>query len=270
MTTISHVTSRDGTRIGFERSGEGPPLVLVHGTTADRTRWAAVLPAFEAAHTVYAVDRRGRGLSGDAPEYALEREYEDIAAVIEAVAGAHDGATDLFGHSYGALVSLEATLRAPAIRRLVLYEPPIPTGGPIYAEGLRERIEAMMESGDRDGAVATFFSEVVGVPESDLATMRSTPVWQARLAAVHTIPREFADEDYVLEPERLAAVDVPVLLLCGSESEEFMKAATAAVDAALPASRVAVMEGQGHIATTTAPDLIARLVLEFLAEPDQE
>jgi len=102
--------------------------VLVHGGTADHTRWLSILPALEERFTVYAVDRRGRGLSGDAPEYAIEREFEDVAAVVDAI----DGPVDVLGHSYGALCALEAALLTDKIRRLALYEPPVPTGRQMF------------------------------------------------------------------------------------------------------------------------------------------
>ena len=264
MSSIAYATSRDGTQIGFDRTGDGPPLVLIHGTSADRTRWAPVRPMLEEHYTVYAVDRRGRGLSGDAPKYALEREYEDAAAVIEAVAGAAGSSVDVFGHSYGALVAMEAALQTTHVRRLALYEPPVPTGVPLYEEGLQGRLETLLERGDREGALVAFFREVVGLSDADMAAMKAAPSWPARIAAAHTIPREFADGDYVLDPARLARITQPVLLLAGTESEPFLKRATEAVAEALPNSRVELMEGQGHVATTTAPDLVARLVVDFL------
>src|SRR5215470_6685249 len=120
------ITSRDGTAIAFVRSGAGPALVLVHGTTADHTRWKPLLPEFEAHFTVYAVDRRGRGGSGDASSYSVEREFEDVAAVVDGIGEP----AFLLGHSYGAVCSLEAALRTKNVRRLVLYEPPIRTKEP--------------------------------------------------------------------------------------------------------------------------------------------
>src|SRR3712207_8086243 len=102
------VTSVDGTSIAYWRSGEGPPLVLVHGTAADHSRWAPVLPAFEQRFTVYAIDRRGRGGSGDSGDYAIEREFEDVAEVVDSLGES----VNLLGHSYGALCALEAALLA--------------------------------------------------------------------------------------------------------------------------------------------------------------
>ncbi|HXB55379.1 MAG TPA: alpha/beta fold hydrolase [Vicinamibacteria bacterium] len=117
--TRSHVQSKDGTSIAYWQSGRGSALVLVHGTTADHQRWAPILPALEKRFTVYVVDGRGRGGSGDAPNYALERESEDIAAVVDAIGEA----VFLLGHSHGAICSLEATLRTSNVSKLILYEP---------------------------------------------------------------------------------------------------------------------------------------------------
>ncbi len=257
---MERVRSKDGTEIAFERSGTGPALVLVHGTSADRTRWQPVLPLLERAFSVYAVDRRGRGESGDAAAYSLEREYEDIAAV----AGSIEAPLHLLGHSYGALICLEAALRVANLSRLVLYEPLVSVGETVYTPRIRARIQERLDAGDREEALLVFFRELVGVTEDQLAVMRTSPEWPGRLKAAHTIPREFADEDYILDPSRFRDLRTPVLLLSGSESPAYLRKATEMVHAALPNSRVAVMPGQGHIAMRTAPDLFVRLVTEFL------
>lgn len=262
MVTTGHVTSRDGTRIGYERSGSGPPLVLVHGTTADRTRWAPVLPAFEGHFTVYAMDRRGRGLSGDTDPYVIEREYEDIAALVDGIGGP----VHLLGHSYGALCALEAALLTSNVARLVLYEPAFPVGEPLYTPGRRELFEAMLARDDREAVLTTFFREDVGLTAAELAAARAEPSWGARLASAHTLPREFADGDYVFDARRFEGLTVPVLLLTGSESPSMLAAPTAALHAALPRSRVSVMDEQSHAAITMAPALFARLVVDFLTE----
>ncbi len=117
----ANVVSRDGTSIAAWRSGEGPPLVLIHGAAADHHRWAPVLPALEERFSVFAIDRRGRGGSGDANDYALEREFEDVVAVVE---WAGEG-VNVLGHSYGGICALEAAFLTDRIRKLVLYEPPM-------------------------------------------------------------------------------------------------------------------------------------------------
>src|SRR5215203_4902907 len=253
------ITSKNGTAIAYRRSGEGPPLVLVHGAAADHGRWRPVLPAFEERFTVYAIDRRGRGGSGDAEGYAIEREFEDVAAVVDAIGEP----VNLLGHSYGALCSLEVALRSRSVCKLVLYEPPVDvTGEGIYPPGVVDRMEAMLDAGDRDGVIVTTMREVAGVSPEVVEYMRSLPVWQARLAAAHTIPRELrASGAYRFDPERFGDLGVPTLLLLGGESPAIFGEAERAVDETLPDSRIVVMPAQGHSAMDTATDLFTTEVL---------
>src|ERR687889_1290738 len=235
--------SVDGTPIAYWRSGEGPPLVLVHGTAADHSRWASVLPAFEQRFTVYAIDRRGRGGSGDSDDYAVEREFENVAAVVDSLGES----VKLLGHSYGALCTLEAALLAKNVRKLVLYDPGIEVAGQeIYPPEVIERLEALLEADDRDGVVATTMREVAGLPPETVEYMRSQPVWQARVAAAHTIPRELrAVKAYRLDPERFRDLGVPTLLLSGGDSPAALRKAAEEVDEMLPDSRLVVMPGHG-------------------------
>ena len=147
-------------------------------------------------------------------EYSIELEFDDVAAVIDGIGGD----VDVLGHSYGAVCALEATLRTPRVRRLVLYEPPLPVGIEIYPPGLIERLDQLLAAGDRDGVVATFFREVVRMPEAELDIVRADPSWEARVAAAHTIPRELRIADaYDPDFERFATVRVPTLLLLGGD-----------------------------------------------------
>ena len=118
----TRVVSGDGTQIAYWSSGEGPPLVVVHGTPADHTRWRPLLPYLEPYASVHAMDRRGRGASGDGPDYELVREYEDVAAVVDAVAAASGTPVDLYAHSHGGIVAFGAATLMSSIRRLVLSE----------------------------------------------------------------------------------------------------------------------------------------------------
>jgi pimeloyl-ACP methyl ester carboxylesterase len=260
------ITSTDGTMIAYQRSGTGPPLVLVHGTTADHTRWAPVLPAFEQHFTVYALDRRGRGGSGDAEPYAIEREFEDIVALVNSL----EEPVFLLGHSYGALCSLEVALRTDHVRKLVLYEPPIPTGIEIYPSEAVTKIQAKLDAGDREGAVTTFLQDIARVPAHEMDILRAAPNWPARVAAAHTVLREMrGSNEYVFEPARFTGLTTPTLLLLGGDSPAFLHAAIEAVHAALPDSQVVIMPGQQHTAMNTAPELFTREVLQFLAEAGQ-
>lgn len=259
---MDKVRSKDGTLIAYEQSGTGPALVLVHGTSADHTRWGPIVPLLEKKFTVYAVDRRGRGQSGDAEVYSIEREYEDIATVVASIREP----VNLLGHSYGALICLEAALRVTNLYKLILYEPYVSVSGSLYPPGVRDRIQALIDSGNREEALQIFFCEVVEMPEEQIEALRNEPAWAARLEAAHTIPREFADEDYILNPQRFENLKVPTMLLQGSESPDALKEATKIVHAALPNSKIVVMPGQQHIAMRTAPEMFVRLVVEFLTE----
>jgi pimeloyl-ACP methyl ester carboxylesterase len=255
--------STDGTPIAYQQSGQGPPLILVHGTTADHTRWAPILPNLEQHFTVYAVDRRGRGGSGDADQYAIEREFEDIVALINSI----DEPVFLLGHSYGAICSLEAARRTTHVRKLVLYEPPIPTGIEIYPHEVVNRIQTLLDAGDREGALITFMQDIVHVPPHEMEMLRSAPSWPARIAAAHTILREMrGSNEYVLEPAHFSSLSTPTLLLLGGDSPGFFKAGIEAVHAALPKSQVHVMPGQQHAAINTAPELFTCEVYEFLTQ----
>jgi pimeloyl-ACP methyl ester carboxylesterase len=254
-------TSPDGTRLACFTSGDGPPLLLVHGTSADHTRWAPILPKLEQRFTVYAFDRRGRGASGDAATYAVEREFEDVAAVIDGIGGP----VDVLGHSYGAVCSLEASARARNLRRLVLYEPPVPTGTQISPSGMVARLQKLLDAGDRDGVVSTFMLEVPRVPPAQLAVMRGLPAWQARVAAAHTIVRELHTSDtYTFDPARVKDVRTPTLLLLGGASPTFFATAIDVVRRALTNTRLVVLPDQTHVAIDTVPELFAREVLAFL------
>ena len=259
------VTAPDGTHVAYTRTGHGPPLVLIHGGTSDHTRWDPILPAFRDHFTVYAVDRRGHGASGptDAASYVMEREFDDIATLVEAI-----GTTvRIVGHSYGALCALRAARRTHQIRTLVLYEPPIliPPGRVIASPDTLARMQTLLEQGDREGLVLTFMREVSRRPEEEIAVMQAKPVWAHRIASAHTILYEArAVQEYVFDPQRFHSLATPTLLLLGEHSPPFLRDATGAVAAALPNSRVTVLPGQRHIAMDTAPDLFVSHVLPFL------
>jgi pimeloyl-ACP methyl ester carboxylesterase len=267
--TMTRVGSRDGTEIAVWSSGQGPPLVLVHGALADHTRWRPLLPYLEPRVTVHAMDRRGRGASGDAPGYAIEREFEDVAAVVDAVAGASGSATDLYGHSFGGLCAFGGATLTANIGRLVLYEgwPPADARARELPPGVGGRLDALLAEGDRDAVVETMFREVVLMPEAEIAALRAQPAWPARVAAAPTIVRELrAIPQVPFDPGQAARVAVPTLLLTGSDSDDPFAADIATVAAALPDARVGVLDGQRHVADILAPELFARHLLGFLGE----
>jgi pimeloyl-ACP methyl ester carboxylesterase len=258
---VERFTSRDGTTIGCRRTGAGAPFVLVHGGAADGTRWAGIAPALAEHFSVYQLDRRGRGLSGDREPHSIEREYEDVAAVVDALAEP----AVVLGHSYGALCALEAARLTRNIARLVIYEPPFPVGLPIYEPGVVARLEALLAAGDRDGLLTTFMREVPRVPETHIATMKRQETWPARVAAAHTIPRELrAVNAYSADiRERFADVDAQALLLVGGASPGFLVEPSRILAETLEGAEVAVFPGHAHSAMDTASAEFIERVLEF-------
>ncbi len=266
--SATRVTSRDGTAIGYFTSGDGPPLLLVHGGLGDHTRWDALRPLLEPHVTVHAMDRRGRGASGDHPEYAIEREYEDVAAVVDGVAAAAGSEVDVYCSSYGGLCAFGAAALTSNIRCLALYEgwPPVSPEAYLPAPGFVERVEALLAAGEREAALEITYLELVGLRREELETVRAQPSWPARIAAAHTIPREeraFLKTRF--DPEQARAITVPTLLLIGSETP-VSKHDVDTVAAALPDARIAILRGQAHVADLTAPALVAEPLLAFLRE----
>ena len=264
---VSTVLSRDGTAIACWTTGQGPPLVLVHGTPADHTRWAPLLPHLEPHFTVHAIDRRGRGASGDSSDYALEREFDDVAAVVDDVATATGGPVRVYGHSHGGIVAFGAATLTPNIRALVLYEGwAVPDPG-VFAlpHGLDSRMDALMADGDRDGVVELLFRELEDMSDEDMAAFKAAPSWAGRVAAAHTITREVRGELRArLDPEVAGTITVPVLLVTGERSADASAAEVDSVAAALPDARILVLEAQGHVADVLEPALFAERLLPFL------
>ena len=260
------VTSKDGTPIAYHRLGAGPPLVLIHGSSAaNPIAWTGVVPVLAEHFTLIAVDRRGRGGSGDNPAYALEREFEDIAAVV----GAAGESVDLLGHSFGAFCTLEAARLTPNIRTLILYEPPPPGVPGTMPPGVAAEMQRRLQAGDRAGTVSTFLVRVARLPPHELELLQSAPSWPGRVAAAHTILREIQALEALptLAPERFQAITAPTLLLLGGDSPPLYAENITALHGMLPNNRIAVLPGQQHVAMNTAPELFVREVTGFLAAP---
>jgi len=258
-----------GVPIAVFRLGEGPPIVLVHGTTSDHTTWRVAAPVLASRFELFAIDRRGRGMSGDGPAavadgYRIEDEYDDLAAVVEAVAQEIGSPVDVVGHSFGGRCGLGAAERTEALRRLVVYEgAPAPPGLRFERADLVPELEGRVREGDREGAVERFMRVVVGMDDEAIAAYRADPVWPARVAAAHTIARELAAAGADV-PARFAGVRQPTLLLVGGESRPVFRAGAQALVAMLAQGRLAVIEGARHGAHHTHPEAFVREVLGFL------
>lgn len=260
------VVSRDGSSIACQVAGKGPPLVLVHGAGGAAARWASVVPQLGEHFTVYAMDRRGRGASGDGVEHSLEREIEDLEAVVSSIGDP----VNLLGHSFGGVCAMEVALRTENLRRLVLYEPPVPVAGiSLFPDGFIDRLQTLVAEDAREEATSAFMREVVKMPVADLERFKAQPAWTARVAAAHTLPREFrALEQYHVDPVRFQSVRIPTLLLLGGDSPQRYKSAIEIVASALPGSRKVTLAGQQHNAMDTAPELFVRTVMDFLRRTD--
>ncbi len=255
------VTSIDGTELAYDRIGEGPPLLLVHGTSGDRkTTWNAVVPQLRDWYTVYTIDRRGRGDSGDKAQYFIDREFVDVATMVSAI----DGPVTLFGHSLGALCSLEAARLVDDIESLILYEPSLADEDEIDS-GALEELFTRLDADDPEGILTTFLRSMGQTPDHVLEGMRAHPSWEARLDNAHTIPREIDNlgADY-FDAERYRTISIPSLVITGNQSRYVELEAMEELAEALPNGDLTVLEGQGHTAMYTAPERLAELVIDYL------
>ncbi|MDQ2813311.1 MAG: alpha/beta hydrolase [Actinomycetota bacterium] len=268
-------TSRDGTIIAYDREGDGDPLILVPGAFGYRRYPGQVKLAglLAARFTVFSYDRRGRGDSGDTKPYALEREIEDLAAVINA-AGGHAHA---WGLSSGAVLALEAAAAGLPIRRLAVQEPPlvVDPGDRQPPADLLQRVTALIDAGQRGAAVRYFMVDGMGAPAFVPAMLRLMPkAWKALTAVAPTLPYDAVIMRGYQQGRPLAAghwgsVTVPTLVMCGAgqETPAFLVHAAQAVAAALPDARLVQRRGLGHTKALNAP-VIADTLAEFLTGPN--
>jgi pimeloyl-ACP methyl ester carboxylesterase len=244
--TLDTVTSADGTRIAVERVGEGRPVILIGGAFNDRSTVAGLAAALAPRFTAYTYDRRGRGDSGDGGGYAVDRELEDLAAVIQHAGGR----ASVFGHSSGANLAIEATLRGLPVERLAVYEPPfvVDDSRPRPGADLFDRVRTLVEQDRRDDAVTLFLTEAVAMPAGMVDGMRADPVWGLFTGLAHTLPYDVAvcGPGCALPADRLAGVTVPVLAIGGGDSPGWMRAAARAVADAVPGGRHLTLDGQDH------------------------
>jgi pimeloyl-ACP methyl ester carboxylesterase len=257
---VDNVTSKDGTTIAFDRLGEGAPVIMVSGGSVDRWANAPLAELLASDFRVFNYDRRGRGPSGDTPPYAVEREIEDIDAVV----GAAGGSAFLYGTSSGAALALDAAASGLSITKLALWEPPY-----ILDPNLRppantaEVYTEMVEGGRRGDAVEYFMSKVVGMPAEFVAQARSQPWWAATEALAHTLAYDATImADYSLPVDRAARVTTPTIVIAGGASFPFMRETAQALADVLPEGRTHIIEGQDH---NIAPEAMAPVLTGFFA-----
>jgi pimeloyl-ACP methyl ester carboxylesterase len=255
------VRSADGTPLAVWAGGEGPPLVLVHGSMCDHTAFDPLVAELRGDMATYAMDRRGFGASGDAAGYAIEREFEDVVVVVRAVAARAGGPVALWGHSYGAGCAMGGAALTD-VHRLVLYEPGL---GIPYPAGSIEEVEAALAAGDMETAVRLVLVGIVGVTGAEMDALRSGPRWPTMLASVPTVPRECRAEDgWRYRPGAFDGIAAPTLLLVGSESPPVLRQATDRAAAAIPGARVRMLQGHAHLAIRTDPAKVAAAIRQFV------
>ena len=257
---MDRVTSSDGTTIAFDRSGEGPPVILVCGGSTDRSANAPLAALLAEHFTAFNYDRRGRGDSGDTPPYAVEREVEDIDAIIKEAGGW----AFLYGTSSGAALALEAAASGLAITKLALWEPPFSLDESRRPPADQvERYDEMIAAGRRGDAVEFFMAKVVGLPPEFVAYARTQPFWQAQEALAHTLAYDATVMgDYSLPVERAAAVTAPTLVIAGGASFPFMRETARALADVIPDAQTRTLEGQEH---NVDPAVLAPVLEEFFA-----
>lgn len=257
------VRSPDGTTISVWVEGAGPPLVLVHGSIQDHTISAALVAQLRADVTTFALDRRGFGASGDATVYAIEREFDDVAAVVDAVAARAGRPVALWGHSFGASVAMGGAARTRNVSHLLLYEPSLGLG---YPAGWVDTVETALAADDAEAAIAMVFRDLLEFTDEQIEAMRTGPEWPGRVATAPTVAREArAEQGWVYRPGQFDGITAPTLLLSGSDSPEAVTRATDAAAAAIPGARIHVLDGHAHIAHRTDPAMVSAIVREFLA-----
>jgi pimeloyl-ACP methyl ester carboxylesterase len=252
------VTSRDGTTIAVDRLGDGPPVVLVCGGSTDRMANAGLASQLAGDFTVHNYDRRGRGDSGDTPPYAVEREVEDIAAVVEAAGGS----AHLYGTSSGAALAMVAATRGLPIVKLAMWEPPYNVNGrPDLPADTASVYNELVESGRRGDAVEYFMAKVVGLPPEFVAGARQAPFWAQQEAIAHTLAYDVTImRDYTIPEEDAKAVPVPTIVIDGGASPAFLGETADALAELIPNAQRRTLEGQEH---NVDPTVLAPALKEF-------
>jgi pimeloyl-ACP methyl ester carboxylesterase len=264
---VATVISADGTTIAYDQAGSGPPIIMVASALSDRSDAAKLAKLLAASFTVVNYDRRGRGASGDVQPYSVEREVEDLAALIEAAGGA----ASLFGSSSGAVLAMEAAARGLNVTRLALFEPPFV----VDAESRRPPADAqahvakLLGEGRRPDAVRYFMAEVLGAPRSLVRAMRlMRKTWSAMIDMADTILYDLAimagrQEGRPPAPDEWASVEAPALVLAGGKSDVTLQRGALAVANVLPRAEHRVLPGLHHGAVVMSPKALAPVLSEF-------
>jgi pimeloyl-ACP methyl ester carboxylesterase len=273
-----HTTSVDGVDIGCYVEGSGPALLMVHGVAIDHSCFDRARSLLAKHFTLYMMDRRGRGISGDAASWSLEREFDDVHAMIDAIAEATGGPINVFAHSLGGLCALEAAARPSKsgsgnVRRLFLYDPAIPK--PPRAPALiaiADKLQNILDTtGDREKMIEAHLLEWTKISPEALARQRAdTKRWARRLGWAHTIPREYKGaETFRPDVDRYRAIHVPTRVMVGEKSHEGLQNSARTVIEKIAGSDLIVFAGAAHYGFTTAPGEFATQLVSFFTEENR-
>jgi pimeloyl-ACP methyl ester carboxylesterase len=256
--TMKLIESADGTRLALDRSGSGPPLVIVLGAFCDRASSKGLTALLAASYTVYEYDRRGRGDSGNGLPLSIEGEVLDLAAVA-GVAATAGQPPFVYGHSSGGALALEAAARGVEMRRLAVYEPPY-TGDNDPGAEFGQHLDELVGAGRRDQAVEQWLA-MTGTPAPIIESIRSSPAWAHRQALAHTLSQDLrlANNGQVPE-ERLKRIGVPVLAVAGGASPPWAASTIATLVGAVPHATARIADGQHHV---PADRVIAAILKSF-------
>ncbi|HEX4833766.1 MAG TPA: alpha/beta hydrolase [Trebonia sp.] len=238
------VVSRDGTKIAYEKAGDGVPIVLLNGAFRDHAIFDSIAPELTANCTVFVYDRRGRGESGDSDKYAVEREIEDLDAII----GEAGGEAVVFAGSCGANLALEAAMAGVRITKLALHEPFYRVDGyPKPPAGFMGRLRALLAAGDRGGAAEYFLGDLLGLTPEMIIAWRKGPIWPVNEANAHTLPYDTEIcGDFSVPAGRLAGLRTPSLVINSDGTSDWLKAAAKATARALPNGWGLELPGSWH------------------------
>jgi pimeloyl-ACP methyl ester carboxylesterase len=256
------VTSPDGTKIAFDQLGAGPPLIMLAGAFNDRSTTSPLAEAMQDQFTVLNYDRRGRGESGDTTPYAVEREIEDLAALIAELGGA----SCVFGYSSGATLALRAAASSLPITRLALYEPPflVDDSRPAPPADLAEQLATLISLDRRGDAVELYQLQGIGLPQPVVAQIREAPFRPSLEAIAHTLVYDATiTGDLSLPDAALSSVTAPTLVLSGGNSWGFLQSGADAAGALLPNGRHLTLAGQTH---DIDPAAVAPVLRDFFAD----
>ncbi|WP_103536001.1 alpha/beta fold hydrolase [Streptomyces sp. SM11] len=264
----STTVSADGTRIAFEKSGGGPAVILVASALADRSDTKKLAGLLAEHFTVINYDRRGRGASADSTAYAVEREIEDIAALIDHAGGS----ASVFGSSSGAVLALRAAAAGLKVDKLALYEPPfsVTSDGFGPPTGFAEQIDTLIAQDRRSEAVKAFMVKAQGMPSFMVGSMRLMPgIWSGLKGMAHTLPYDIAvmgdtQQGRPLSPEQWSSASAPTLVLTGSKSPDGFQRAAKELTGVLPHASHHTLNGLNHGAVAMAPKKLAPELIEFL------